>query len=289
MIIESDDPSGKEALQPQLAASPILRPGALLHVLDEMPLQMCDSFIRMLRTQITSKHLRVLVLDSYSQMRPDHGGRMDIVKVEREEISALDALAKQTRCLILLIHHDSHGHASLDWSDRAGGSYSVGASAEGLIHIARFPNLPDTAPERLIRARIRGGAGFTGLLRFSETTLDYALAFQGAAAPFYEELLHLKQTFGLEKFKATELQETGLSSAGAFRLVNRLFHAKAVEPIKRGEYRLAPAIAKGIEASMPVALMDEVIEVDPGADAGGFDFEAAKAGGPARKAGARAS
>jgi hypothetical protein len=161
------------------------------------------------------------------------------VKVEREEMAALDALGKETGCAVLVLHHSSKGSAALDWSERGGGTYGLNAAVEAHMFITRFPELSGTAPERLLRVRGRHFGGAEMVLRFQEQTLDYSLVLDGAAAPFYPVLLQIRHAFEDRPFGPQQLyQELGIARATGFRYIERLSHAGAIQKTGHGEYIL---------------------------------------------------
>jgi hypothetical protein len=170
------------------------------------------------------------------------------VKVERDEVSQLDALAKKRNCSFLVIHHDSKGSFGMDWSDRSAGTFALGAAAEGQIHMARFSDLSETATERLVRSRGRHYGGVAGVLRFRETSLDFDLVMQGAASHLFGELVTLRDEFPFGGFTPHLIVEKlGYSRATAHRFIARLLQAGAIVKTQYGLYRFADAIAEKLK------------------------------------------
>jgi hypothetical protein len=98
-------------------------------------------FLTWLEGQITVRGLCFVVLDSYTALRGPRLASTDIVKAEQSDLTLLDGLAKKTGCAIVLIHHASKGSASLDWSEKAAGTFAMSAATEAQIPVARFPEL----------------------------------------------------------------------------------------------------------------------------------------------------
>jgi hypothetical protein len=130
----------------------------------------------------------------------------------------------------------------MDWSDQAGGSFSIGAAVEGLIHIARFRDLPGNAHERLVQGRGRHMDGFEAVIRFRRQTLDYEVVLEGPGAPMFVEVRQLQNAFGDRTFRPKDLyQEMSLARASATRLIARLLLAGVLDRVGYGEYRLSAA------------------------------------------------
>lgn len=239
MFIEQDDPSGVAALRRILDRTPVQYNRQRFYSIVDARFQIEPGFIEFLEAEITSKRLGVLVLDSYTAMRGPRNGSTDLVKAESIELGLLDALAKRTGCLILVIHHASKGSAALDWSDRSAGTYAMGAHSEGQVFVSRFPDLPSTAPERLVQIRGRHVRGAEMVLRFDERTLSYDLVFEGPAAGNYPELMRVKEEFGVDNFSPADVcKATGISRAGAHRLIGRLVSGQMARKVGFGQYHL---------------------------------------------------
>lgn len=239
MFIEQDDPSGVAALQRILQRSTVPYDRRRFYSICEASFVIEPGFVEFLEGEINSKRLSVVVLDSYTAMRGPRNGATDLVKAESIDLGLLDALAKRTGCLILVIHHASKGSAGLDWSDKAAGTYAMGAHSEGQIFVSRFNDLPSTATERLVQIRGRHVRGAELLLRFDEQTLGYELLLEGPAASCYPELIRVKEEFGVGKFTPKDIcNATGMSRAGAHRLIGRLVAGQVARKTSYGEYRL---------------------------------------------------
>jgi RecA-family ATPase len=241
MFIEQDDPGGDASIQDVLKRSPIPTKGIRFFTALRIPFPLGSEFIEWLEREIKSKGLRFVVLDSYTALRPARSGGTDLVKVEREELTLLDDLAKRARCSFGLIHHESQGSKkNTHWSDRAGSTFAMTAATEMMIHICRFPELEGNAPERLVRTRGRHDPGVEFVLRFRKETLDHEHVLEGGAAEYYPLLRQLKNTFGGRTFGPKEFyQETGTSRATAHRQIDRLCSAGALRKVGTGEYLLA--------------------------------------------------
>jgi len=241
LIVEQDDPFRELAVKDIVAKSPVAAiPGRFFATVGAN-FTLGPELVRYLQAEIPARDLGLVVLDSYTKMRPIRSGGADIVKVDLNEIALLDALAKKLDCVILLIHHPSHGNAALDWSDQAAGSYALGMAAEGLIHICRFPDSDVDAPERLIRVRGRRLDGLALVARFRRETWDYECLLEGPASSMFPEIQQMRSVFGNEAFTPKRLQhEIGSSRATCFRLLRRLVAGGVVYRAPGGEYAMRP-------------------------------------------------
>lgn len=240
MFIEQDDPSGVAALRLILDRTPVQYNRQRFFSIVDAHFQIEPGFIEFLEGEITAKRLGVLVLDSYTAMRGPRSGSSDLVKSESIELGLLDALAKRTGCLILVIHHASKGSAALDWSDRSAGTFAMGAHSEGQIFISRFNDLPSSAPERLVQIRGRHVGGAEMVIKFNAERLAYDFLLEGPAASSYPALLQVKSEFGMVPFSPKALcNATGMSRASAHRLIGRLLANNLASKVGYGEYRLA--------------------------------------------------
>jgi hypothetical protein len=241
MILEQDDPGSEGSIKSILSKSRVPANGIPLRLYPRDPrFSFGQSFIDWLKAEITENKRRLVVLDSYTALRPSRGHGIDIVKVEHAELTMLDVLAKETNCCILVIHHDSKGSVALDWSQRAGGTYAMGAAVEALIHTMRFPELASNADERLVQVRGRHVRGTEMVLRFIENSLDHDHIIEGPAAPLYPLLKQIHSAFGDQVFTPKGLiAATGVSHSTAHRQIERLHQADALTKVGYGEYKLA--------------------------------------------------
>jgi hypothetical protein len=239
MIIEQDDPAGAGSIKTIVQKAGI-KGGIPLYVVPRVPFNFGIAFVEWLEREITDKFLRFVVMDSYTALRGPRTAGIDIVKAEQADLTMLDALGKRTGCGIEVIHHSSKGSASLDWSQEAAGTFAMGAATEGQMHISRFRELDGTAPERLVRIRLRHGADVEMLLRFRAETLDFEHIMEGGAAPFFPLLLQLQTAFGEQPFSPKDVTHaTGVSRATANRMIDRLYRAGALEKRGYGEYAVS--------------------------------------------------
>jgi hypothetical protein len=238
LIIEQDDPAGEATIK-NIIQSAGVKSGTPLYVVPRVPFSFGTEFFEWLEGQITKRSLRFVALDSYTALRGSRGGRADIVKAEQTDMTLLDALGKRTGCAIDVIHHYSKGSASLDWSQKAAGTFAMSAATEGQMHVSRFPQLDSASPERLVRVRGRHLADVEMVLRFRAETLDYAHLLAGGAAPLFPLLLQIRSAFGQESFGPRELShETGVSRATASRHIDQLHRTGALVRRGYGEYAL---------------------------------------------------
>ena len=240
LVIEQDDPAGLAALQPILQRTTIpQRPNGFFSV-EKAHFTIEPGFIEFLEREIKDKNLRVLMFDSYTSMRGPRNSGTDIVKAESLDLGMLDALAKRTGCIIILIHHASKGSSSLEWSDQAAGTFAMGAHSEGQIFISRFADLPCDAPERLVQIRGRHVAGTELVIRFDEPTLSYKFVMHGHASMLYPTIQQIKRIFGAGTFGPKSLcGETGMSRSSAHRIIDRLLAGGVLRKRGYGEYGLS--------------------------------------------------
>ena len=241
LLLTQDDPDGAASVQDLFRVSPIPTHGQPIYTVPKVPFDFGVLFIEWLEKEIVEKKLVFAVLDSYTKLRGPRKSGIDIVKAESADLTELDELAKRTNCCILIIHHDSKSAAAaLDWSDHAAGTYAMSSSTENQIHMARFSDLLDGAPERLVQVRGRHTRGNEVVVRFREKTLDQEFILEGGAAPLYPMILGLRNSFGSEPFTPKEYKfETGVSSATATRHIARLLQSDALIRTGKGSYKLS--------------------------------------------------
>ena len=131
----------------------------------------------------------------------------------------------------------------MEWTLGAAGTFAMSQATEAQIHIARFIDMDIKAPERLVRARPRHGADVHLVLRFREKTEDYEHVLENSAAAWYPAMREIKSEFGKEPFGIKSLsQATGASRTTAFRLIDRLRCAGAIQKTGYGEYVLVASL-----------------------------------------------
>jgi RecA-family ATPase len=237
LIVAQDDPAGIASTQAILKRSRVSVEGIPLFVVPRVPFEFGVDFIEWLGEKISKYALRAVVLDSYTSLRGSRPKGIDIVKVEQGDLSALDGLAKTTQCSILVIHHCSKGASGLDWTQNAAGTFAMSAATESQIHISRFNELDNAAPERLVRIRGRHSEDLEIVLKFQKDSLDFDFVMQGAAAAVYPTLLQLEALFGANPFSPKELSSaTGWSPATATRHIGRLYRAGVIDKRGFGSY-----------------------------------------------------
>lgn len=246
LIVEQDDPGGAASIKTIIERSGITKSSNLpLHVATGVTLGLGLPMLDWLEEQITRLSLRMIVLDSYTALRGSRQPGGDIVKIEQMELTALDELAKRSKCALEIIHHGSKTAASksLDWTMSAAGTYAMGAATEAQTHLQRFPDLDSGAPERLIRLRGRHSADLQLVLKFRKETLNFEWILEGGAASFYPLVQQIWQEFKRQKFGPKELMGvTGDSRATTFRHLNRLVQAGVLNKIAHGNYMLGVSL-----------------------------------------------
>jgi hypothetical protein len=245
IVIEQDDSAGEISMRDYLRASPVPVRRLPLHLFTKIKQRFGPDFCSWLESEICGREARLVILDSYTALRPHRHPGTDLVKVEQEEVALLDELGKRHNSTIIILHHVSKGSFGMDWSDQGAGTFSIGAASEGQIHIARFKDFPGNAPERLIQGRGRHLDGFEAVIRFRKNTLDYEVVLEGAGAPIFVELCQLRNAFEDRIFSPKECyQELGMSRTNAFRLIGKLTAADVLERQGYGQYRLVPAVLR---------------------------------------------
>lgn len=240
LVVEQDDPAGLSSVQAILKRSSLPVDRLPFHLVAGASFEFGVEFLAWLESQITKFRIRFAVLDSYTALRGARPKHIDIVKAEQFDLQQLDALGKRTDSCILIIHHSSKGSSSLDWSEKAAGTFAMSAATESQIFISRFPDLDGAAPERLVRIRGRHSEDLEMVLRFNKETLSFEYVLDGAAAPLYPFIVELRAAFGQRPFSPKELTHaTGLSVATVHRQLGRLYGAGAVQKRGFGEYVLA--------------------------------------------------
>ena len=239
LFVEKDDPGGDASIQVLLNRSRLPVREAPFFTVTDIDLTLGHDLTAWLDTEIRDRQLVLVVLDSYTALRGTHSRGGDIVKVEQTDLTQLDQLAKKHGIAILLIHHYSKGSVNHDWSERAAGTFAMGAASEAQIAITRFPDLPSDANERLVRVRGRHVAGSEIVLRLDPETLMFEHVLEGGAAPYYTDLVQLRATFSEAAFSPKSLMtELGMAHTTAHRLLTRLQAAGAIRKIGHGEYKL---------------------------------------------------
>jgi hypothetical protein len=249
LFIEKDDPAAEGSVQDVLKVSPVVKAarekGAPIPftLYPTVKLSFGPAFIEWLREEIRKTNARLVILDSYTALRPARSSGHDVVKTEYYEIGQLDELAKATEALVLVIHHDSKSAAGLHWTQRAGGSYGITAASEGQIYVSRFHDLPSDAPERLVQIRGRHVQDSEFVLRFRKETLDHELLIEGAASALYPLISDIQSEFRDGEFSAKDLQQAiGVGRSQVYRYIHRLYHSGALVKTGNGSYKLDPKV-----------------------------------------------
>jgi hypothetical protein len=238
LVVEVDDVGGASSLRGVLRRYRTPVAGLPVRIVTRLPFPIGPALFEWLESEIKSRKLRLVVLDSYTALRSSRGNGCDIVKVEQTELAVLYDLAVRADCSILLLHHDSKAGAKLDNFERGAGTYAVNAAPAGQITIARFAELD--GPERLVRARTRHAEDIQMVLRLEKESLEYKHVMEGGAAGLYPLLAQIRANFEGDSFGPKRFaQLTGFSPAHTHRIIAKLHHAGAIEKRGFGEYVLA--------------------------------------------------
>lgn len=239
LMIEQDDPAGAASIQQILGLSPVPVEGIPFYLAPRLPFTFGLELIAWLENEIVTRKLRLVILDSYTALRGSRGSGTDIVKAEQHDLSMLDEMGKRTACAILIIHHDSKGSASLNWAQKAAGTFAMASSTEAQIHISRYADLDGNAPERLLRVQGRHLEGMEMVLRFRKDTLDHEHVMEGGAAVLYPLIRQIRNELGSQTFGPKELsQAIGISRATGGRYIERLYRADVLSKRGFGAYSL---------------------------------------------------
>jgi hypothetical protein len=240
MIIEQDDPAGAASVREIMRASEVGSDEPIYFVPKNPSLCLGPAFIDRLENEITDKKLVLVILDSYTALRPSRTGGADIVKLDQGEMTDLDELGKRTDCLIIPLHHDSHAGAQRDWTARGAGTFGMTMATEAQIYISRYPDLPIGATERLVRLQGRHLASFEMTLRFNPEKLAYDWVLDGAGASLYTFVMETWRAFSQNAFTQQGICElTGLSRSTVWRHLAMLCHGSVLTKPGHGEYRFS--------------------------------------------------
>jgi hypothetical protein len=242
LILEQDDPDGAASVREILQAANVPRDGPVQFLPKNPAFVLGDALIEALEERIIRDGLVLVVLDSYTALRPPRKAGGDIVKSDQADITRLDELGKRAGCAVILLHHDSNtGRLQRDWASRAAGTFGLTMATESQIHIAWYSDLPIDAAERHVRILGRHLKATEMVLRYDEKRLAYDHVLEGEGAALYPTLLDIYTVFGTAQFSVKDYyQKTGVSRSTANRTVLRLFRAGILR--RNGtEYSLAEA------------------------------------------------
>jgi hypothetical protein len=241
LIIEQDDPAGLASVQDILLVYPGVRDPPKFRVVKNPAFTLGEAFFAWLEEEIHTHDIGLVVIDSYTKLRARRPHGTDIVKVESEDFTMCNEVAKRTNCLCLVLHHPSKTSASLDWDQQAAGTYGIGAAVDGMFRISRFRDLPINAGERLLQVRGRHTDGAEMVLKFVKETLSYKLLLTGAASSHYPDARMLERFFSARTFSPKDVMtETGMSRATITRIIDRLVFGNVLDREGYGSYRFRP-------------------------------------------------
>jgi len=207
---------------------------------DKVEFELGEPFFTWLAGEIRSRKVGLVILDSYTSLRPERKGG-DVVKNESQDFGAIDELAIRTNCVIVIIHHDSKGSVKLDWDQRAAGSYGIQHAVQGIIRVSRVHELGLKAPERLVQFRGHHITDEAMVLSFVKEKIAYQRIISGPATLHYADLAFLRKVMGDRTFSPKDLMgETGLSRASANRMIRPLYEADALQKTGYGCYKIVP-------------------------------------------------
>ena len=251
MIIEQDDPDGKASIRQILDAAQISS-DVPIHVVPKVTenFYIGADFTSWLEERIKTLGLVVIILDSYTALRAAHPPAVDIVKFESQQLTMLDDLGKRADCLIVLLHHVSHGGAQRSWSAAGAGTFGMTQASESQLLINRFEVLDIAARERLVRLQGRHMKSRELALRFHEDQLSYSLLLDGAGSSLYPDLMAL-QRFGTMPFNYQQAAEAlGVAKSTVFTRLRPLVGAGVViHNIKSENYQLSVFAGKKDESA----------------------------------------
>lgn len=245
IVFEKDDPGGLASFKDIYLRSKVPRGTPIdYYGKEKIPVPLGPAFLEWLELLIPKRGAVMVVLDSYTALRPDRKNGSDIVKLERGDIEPLDDLAKRLGCVILMIHHESittRANGSLEWDARGAGTYGLTMASECQVGVARYRELAIDAPERMLRFRSRHLKEHQVTLSYNPRTGLFEHVIDGGAVPFYPVIHEIKRHIRQETFTPKDLEEPlGISRPTAFRYLAALVSAEAAWRLKGGTYRLAP-------------------------------------------------
>jgi hypothetical protein len=224
LILEQDDPDGAASVREILQAANVPRDGPVQFIRKNPAFVLGDSLIEALEKRINHDGLVLVVLDSYTALRPPRKAGGDIVKSDQADMTLLDELGKRAGCAVILLHHDSNaGRQQRDWASSAAGTFGLTMATESQIHIARYSDLPISATERHVRLLGRHLKTNEMVLRFDEKRLAYDHILEGDGACLYPTILNIYTLFGTNQFSVKDYyQKIGVSRSTGHRTVLRL-------------------------------------------------------------------
>lgn len=248
IIVEQDDPAGERSFKDMFTRAQV-SPDAPIYFHSRSPYQIGPEFIAWLESEIQKYKALLVVLDSYTALRPRHRSGNDVVQSEREEITSLDALGKRLDCLMMLLHHESttaRSSYALDWDAKLAGTYGLSMASESQISLSRFRDLPMSSRERLVRSRGRHQVDHQLAVRLNPLHF-FEFVLEGDAAPFYHLLADLRRD-GIDSraFSAKEFaQAAGVSLPTAYRHLSLLVYTSLVTHAD-GAYTLRADVRKAL-------------------------------------------
>jgi hypothetical protein len=246
IVVEQDDPAGDASFKDIYIRAKVPRTAPIFFH-RRAPVVFSEAFIEWLEVEVIKYHAVLVLLDSYTALRPSRKGG-DIVKDESTEITMLDKLGKRLNTLVLLIHHESttaRAANGLDWDARGAGTYAITAASESQISVARYRDLPLSATERLVRIRGRHLADYEATIRLNHDNRLYDWVLDGGGAPLYPLIADIKRGIHTDEFTHKDYEETvGVSRSTAFRQLALMLQCGVLWKERGGNYRLAPDIAR---------------------------------------------
>jgi RecA-family ATPase len=234
LVLAQDDPGSPGSVKDILCKCSMPLADLPFYLVPQVDFYFGIQLIEWLQKKITDCHLRLVILDSYTALRGHRKGGRDI---EQDDLRMLDELAKRTGCAIVLLHHCSKGSAAMDWAQEGAGTYAMGATPEATIHISRFPDLADNAPERLVRVLGRHLSGTQFVLRFVKDSISYEHLMEGEESSVYPLIRDIQAGFGSQQFSAKDLcMHTGVSRATAHRQLGKLYRGGILTKKGNGDY-----------------------------------------------------
>jgi hypothetical protein len=241
LIVEVDDQDGAASFKDLLSHSPLVGriPSDHWHFIPQCGFSLGKTFTEWLQSEIYRRRCKLVILDSYTRLRPRRKSGADIVKDEEEDLTPLGEVARDTGAAILLLHHDSKSSARSHWTDRSAGTYAMGSVPVAQIYLSRFDELESDAPERLVQIRGRHGSDLELLLRFRLETRNYDFVFEGSPASLYPFICQIRDEFGSRSFGPKDVQfATGLGHSTVHRWLIRLQRAEVLRRPYFGQYVL---------------------------------------------------
>ena len=267
IVIEKDDPGGEGSFKALYVRAQVPRGTPIdFYGPERIPagFEIGPVMLEWLEKIVVEARAVLVVMDSFTALRPQRKSSNDISKQEWMEIYQMDQLAKRLGFCVLLLHHESvttRANASLEWDARGAGTFGMSAASEAQVFIQRYRDLAIDAPERHVRFRTRHTKEHQATLAYRVSSGLFEHVVDGPAALHYTVIQEIQRAIRATDFSAKDLEEPlGISRPTAFRYCAQLVSGGILWRNPKGStYRFAPDIerlkAHGFETDETVRQM----------------------------------